>query len=178
LSLGYVGGTTIDDGTTGNQWRLGYTAQIRATFEKTIQRGVTAGVSAGFSTPPIDYIGTSFNSFASCGGECLANADVAQYLAFIRVGGGMGIHALYNAEAGVTEFSNFRTQSTNAILDPTSPAYDFTFGLGGGVAYGFSATADAYVEEEGDFVLHPQGNTVTTAAPHEFTLRAGFRVGF
>src|SRR4051812_47911779 len=56
LSIGYVDGTTINDGDTGSSWRFGYTAQIRATLEKTLQRGVTVGASAGFSNAPLTYV--------------------------------------------------------------------------------------------------------------------------
>ena len=180
LSLGYLEGMSVNDGTTGSTWQFGYTSQIRATFEKTIQRGVTVGVGAGFSTAPLTYqSGNGFNSFNNCGGTCRANADITQYLAYIRGGGGVGFHALYTLETGITEFSNFREQATNATLDPTSPAYDFTFGLGGGLGFGFSPTVDGYVGEQFDIILHPQGpNTTSASAPHQFTLRGGFRVGF
>lgn len=179
LSLGYLETSQIVDGQTGNTWQFGYTSQIRATFEKTLQRGVTVGVSAGFATVPLTYQGFSFNSFNSCAGSCQANADISQYLAFIRFGGGTGFHWMYSLEAGVTELSNFREQVTNETLDPTSPAYDFTFGAGAGASYGFSPTVDAYAGEQFDFILHPQGNTTTvTSAPRQFTFRAGFRVGF
>ena len=48
LSYGFVDATTIFDGNTGTEWRFGYAPQIRATFAKTLQRGITAGISAGY----------------------------------------------------------------------------------------------------------------------------------
>ncbi|HEY5062987.1 MAG TPA: hypothetical protein VII52_15715 [Gemmatimonadaceae bacterium] len=179
LSLGYLESSQIIDGQTGNQWTFGYTSQIQATFEKTLQRGVTVGVSAGFATAPLTYEGFSFNSFNSCGGSCQANADISQYMAFVRFGGGLGFHPIYSFEAGVTEFSNFREQVTNQTLDPIDAAYDFSFGGAGGGSYGFSPTVDAYVTGQFDLILHPQGNTTTiTSAPRQWTYRAGFRIGF
>ena len=176
LSLGYVEGMDVNDGVTGSSWQFGYTSQIRATIEKTIQRDVTVGVGAGFSTAPLTY---QSGRAVTCGGSCQANADITQYLAFVRGGGGTGFHTLYALEAGMTEFSNFRERATHATLGPTSPAYDFTFGLGGGLGFGFSPTVDSYVGEQFDIILHPQGTTTTSsAAPHQFTLRAGVRVGF
>ena len=180
ISLGYLEGMNVYDGASGSTWQFGYTSQIRATFEKTIQRGVTAGLSAGFSTAPLTHQSDgAFSSSGSCGGTCLADADIAQYLAFVRGGGGLGFHPLYNVEAGVTQFSNFRDRSAESALPPTMPAYDFTFGLGGGLGYGFTPTIDGYVGEQFDVILHPAGSSTTTAsAPRQFTFRAGVRVGF
>lgn len=176
LSYGFVDGTTIYDGNTGTQWRFGYSSQIRATLEKTLQRGFSGGISAGFSNAPLTYSGNSLNGF--CSFSCSATADITQIMAFVHGGSGIGFHGLYNVEAGFTEFSNFRETTTDTRLDPMNAAYDFSFGLGGGIGYGFSPTTDAYVGEMFDFVLHPQGTTVSSSAPRLMTFRAGFRVGF
>lgn len=176
LSIGYVDGTTVDDGDTGSTWRFGYTAQVRATLEKTIQRGVTVGASAGFSSPPLTYFSGSFDPRTNCLGSCEANADVTQLMAFVHGGAGVGFHFVYNLEGGVTEFSNFRVRSTDTELPPSNK-YDFTFGFGGGLGFGLSPTSDIYVDEMTDLVLHPS-NGGSTTAPRLFTFRAGFRVGF
>lgn len=177
LSYGYIDGMTVTDGDTGGQWQIGYTSQIRATFEKQLQRGVTAGVSAGFSNVSLNYSNPS--SFDGCAFSCAATAEVSQYLAFIQGGAtGVGFHGLYTLEAGATEFANFREKSTDAQLAPLDAKYDFTFGFGGGLGYGFSPTTDAYIGEVLDFVLHPQGSNVSSSAPRVATFRAGFRIGF
>ncbi|HET9730731.1 MAG TPA: hypothetical protein VFR41_14975 [Acidimicrobiia bacterium] len=176
LSIGYVDGTTVDDGDTGSQWRFGYTAQIRATLEKTIQRGITVGAAAGFASPPLTYVSGSFDPRTNCLGSCEANADVTQLMAFVHGGAGVGFHFVYNLEGGATEFSNFRVRSTDASLPPSNK-YDFTFGFGGGLGFGFSPISDIYVDEMTDLVLHPS-NGASTTAPRLFTFRAGFRVGF
>lgn len=178
LSYGYFDGTTIGDGATNTVWEFGYTSQIRATLEKTLQRGVTVGASAGFATPPLVYLNSDLTS--PCGGDsCSARADVTQWLAFLRAGGsGVGFHGEYNVEAGVTQFSNFRDRASGEALPPTTAANDFTFGFGGGFAYGFSPMAEAYVGEQLQFVLHPQGDNPQTHAPRFTTFRVGFRMGF
>jgi hypothetical protein len=181
LSLGYVEGITTSDATTGATWALGYAAQLRATLEKTMQRGLSVGASAGFSNVPLTY--TPSNTFVDgCGFQCQAKADVTQYMAFVRgsgVGGMGAFSGTYNVEAGVTQFANFRTRDAGVKLPDSGGAYDATFGIGGGFTYTIMPTADAYVAEMIDFVLHGQNNAFAAqSAPHFFTLRAGFRVGF
>jgi hypothetical protein len=176
LSYGFVDATTIFDGDTGTEWRFGYAPQIRATFEKTLQRGITAGISAGYATQPLTYTSSTFNT--DCGVSCSAKADVTQYMAFIAGGASQGFHFLYNIEGGVTQYSNFRVESVDTKLPPDKGGYDFSFGLGGGVGYGLSPTSDLYVTEVVDFVLHPQGSNASSSVPRLPEFRAGFRIGF
>ena len=176
LSFGYVDGTTINDGDTGTQWRFGYTSQVRATLEKTLQRGVTLGASAGFSDSPLTYVSGFVDPHTNCVGACDATANVTQLMAFIHGGGSTGFHFVYDLEGGLTEFSKFRTKLNEDPLPP-STKYDFTFGFGGGLGYGFSQISDIYVSEMTDLVLHPSNGT-STSAPRLFQFRAGFRVGF
>jgi hypothetical protein len=178
LSYGYVSGTTIADGSTAAVWQFGYTSQLRATVEKTVSAGTTVGVSAGFSTAPLTYTSSTIN--AACIASCEANADIAQYMAFFRGGGGNGFHGIYSIEAGMTEFSKFRTRDGDAALPPTGAKFDFSFGFGAGAGYGFSSSTEAYITEQWDLVLHHQGdvNGTNTNAPRLSTFRGGFRVGF
>lgn len=177
LSYGYLDGTTIGDGATKTVWDFGYTSQIRASLEKTIQRGVTIGASAGFATAPLVYTNADLTS--PCGGEaCSARADVTQWLAFLHAGGGVGFHGEYNVEAGITQFSHFRDRASGATLPPTSATNDFTFGFGGGFGYAFSSMSEAFVGEQFQFVMHPQGDNPQSHAPRFLTFRVGFRVGF
>jgi hypothetical protein len=178
LSIGYMEGITTTDDATGATWQFGYTGQIRATLEKTLQRGTTVGIAAGFANAPLTY---TSGSFGGCG-QCQATANVTQYTIFVQGGGGGsygGFHGLYTLETGVTQFSDFQEKSSGADLQPGAASYDATFGLGGGVGYTLSPTADLYVGEMVDFVLHHQSSAVAAqSAPRFFTLRAGFRVGF
>lgn len=185
LSLGYMEGISTTDDASGATWNFGYTSQIRATLEKTLARGTTVGIAAGFANAPLTYTsGSQFGggSFDGCGGQCRAEADITQYTIFIRGGGYgnfAGFHGLYSLETGVTQYSNFRDKSNDQQLQPTSGAYDATFGLGGGVGYTLTQMSDVYVAEVVDFVLHHQSSAVVAqTAPRFFTLRAGFRVGF
>lgn len=178
LSYGFVDGTTIADGATQTVWDFSYTSQLRATFEKVLQRSVSAGVSAGFSNPSLRYTNSDFTS--PCGGvACSARADVTQWLGFLHVGGtGVGFHGEYNIEAGVTQFSHFRDVTSGVALPPSTTSNDFTFGFGGGLGYTFSPIVNTYVGEEFQYVLHPHGDIQQTNAPRLTTFRVGFRMGF
>jgi hypothetical protein len=179
LSYGYQNGITVNDGDTNAQWAFGYTQQIRATLEKSLQPGVSLGVSAGFSNAPLTYTTTDPIAGGACGFQCSATGDITQYMAFIHGGTSpTGFHGIYDLEAGFTEFSNFHTKDGDVKFGPTDAKYDFSFGLGGGVGYTMSRDADIYVTEIFDFVLHPQGNNTSSSAPRLPVFRAGFRVGF
>ena len=82
LSYGYMDGLTLNDGHSNSIWQFRYTSQLRATLEKTISGGVSVGASAGFSNPRLSYIGRSVGD--PCGATCQADAQVTQYMAFVR----------------------------------------------------------------------------------------------
>jgi len=173
LSLGYVDGMTLRDESTSSTWSFAYTSQLRATIEKTVQRGVTIGAAAGFSNGRLTYQGATLSE---CGISCPADADITQYMAFVRTGGtGVGFHGTYSLEGGITRFSNFRERSTGNALPPASATNDFTFGFGGGFEYGFSPTMAAYVNQHFDVVLHRQDSG---SAPRLLTFSVGGRIGF
>jgi hypothetical protein len=176
LSFGLLDGATIHDGDTGGTWQFGYTSQLRATLEKRLQSNVTVGFSAGFATAPLTY--TPAASTGSCGAQCNARADVTQYMLFVHGGTGQGFHFIYTLEGGVTQFGNFRVKDDDSKLPPDDAKYDFSFGLGGGVGYGLSASTDVYVAAIEDYVLHSQGSNTSSSAPRLGSVRAGFRFGF
>jgi hypothetical protein len=179
LSYGYMDGYSMSDDDSQSHWAFGGASQIRATFEKTVQRGITIGAAAGFSTTPLIYstVVNPANGGGPCGAGCRATADVTQLMAFVHGGGGYGFHPVYDLEGGFTEFANFRERSTDVRLAPTSADFSFTFGFGGGLGYGFSQTTDVYVSESYELIIHPS-ESETGSAPRALVFRAGFRVGF
>lgn len=179
LSYGFIDGTTISDGNSGDTWQFGYTSQIRATLEKTMDRNFAIGVAAGFSTAPMTFSSSATSPInTGCLAGCAANADITQYLGYIRSGGGLGFHGLFSLEGGATEFSRFRDKANGASLPPTGGTYDFTIGFGGGIGYGVSTISEIYAEDQYDFVLHPEGANTTTSAPRLMVIRVGGRIGF
>jgi hypothetical protein len=180
LSIGYVSGITTTDEATGATWVFGYTSQLRATVEKTFSQGMTAGVAAGYSSAPLTYSSASqFNG--ACPGSCQANADITQYLAFVRVASGAttGFGGTFGAEGGVTQFSKFRDRATKTSLAPADGSYDLTFGFVAGFHYRMSRLSELHVDQSYDFVLHKQSSSVTSQeVPRLLTFRGGVRFGF
>jgi hypothetical protein len=178
LSYGYVDGLSFTDRDTRGSWQFSYASQLRATVEKTLQRGATVGVAAGFTTANLVYLGDRL-AVPNCATTCPASADITQYVAFVRSGGGTGIFPMWELEAGITRFSNFRERTTGEALPPRNVTNDFTFGFGPGIGYGISPITSVYAASQLDFVLHPQDESAPVhSAPRLFSLRAGFRVGF
>ena len=82
----------------------------------------------------------------------------------MHAGSGLGFHGMYNLEAGITQFGHFRDRATGADLSSGS-SNDFTFGFGGGLGYGFAPNMDMYVGQQGDIILHSQGDETDPEAP-------------
>lgn len=176
LSVGFLDGMTIDDGDTDSEWQFGYSTQVRATLEEVVQGNMTVGVAAGFSTAPLTY--SSFDGFGECAFSCTAHADITQVLGTLRGGGGIGLHGIYEIEAGLTEFSNFREDFTNTPLSPDS-RYDFSFAFGGGIGFGLVGLGEIFAAEEIGTVLHSNNAAnIQTTPPRIFTTRIGWRYGF
>jgi hypothetical protein len=175
LSYGFVEGIRLTDESTQGTWDFSYAPQIRATFEKNLQRGVSFGVSAGFTTAKLAYQATVVSNPCSFG--CSANADITQYMVFLRGGTGIGFHGVYNLEGGVTRFSNFRERESGNRLPPQKATNDMTFGFGGGLGYGFASNSEVYVGQQIDLVMHPSDGT-QGGAPRLGVFRGGFRFGF
>jgi hypothetical protein len=183
LSIGYLEGITTTDEATGATWRFGYTSQLRATIEKTLSPGTSVGVAAGYSTGPLTYYSAN-QVTAACPGGCPAKADITQYLAFVRGGGGgfgagTGLRGTFNAEGGVTRFSKFRDRIAETPLAPNGGSYDFTVGFGAGIGYRISQLSEVYIDQSYDFIFHKQSSTSTNqSVPRLLNFRGGFRFGF
>jgi hypothetical protein len=174
LSYGLYELGTLEDGKTGNEWNFGYTTQLAATLEKTLSGGGAIGVIAGFASPRLTYrpIGT-FDP--TC---CTAKADVTQLLATARLGGGFyGFRSSIVIDAGATQFANFRDAATDLKLTGGG-AWDPTFGTGYELGVALTPKTDVYFSFSFLFVLHDQGNAVSTTPPFNHTMKIGVRQGF
>lgn len=171
VSLGYfwVPGD-VTDAKTNATWSFGYSAQLAATFEKTVQRNVAVGVLAGFASPNLTYSSASVPSTT-------ARADVTQLMATARLGtGGYGTRSSFLLSLGGIQYHNFRDITTSAKLpgDTWDPAFGtgYTFGLA------LAPVTDVYFESDWMFILHSQGNTVQRFPPQTFVFKIGFKQGF
>ncbi len=177
LSYGLFELGTYEDGRSNTQWNFGYTTALTATLEKTLAAGAAVGIEATFANPKLNY--NPIGTFTTCPTGCTATADVTQYMATGRIGGGfLGFQSSLVVEAGATQFSNFRDVTTNTRLDGVGGHWDPTFGTGYDFGVVLRPTTDVYIETGLLFVMHDQGNTVTAAPPINYTLKVGVRQGF
>ena len=137
---------------------------------------MTLGVAAGYSNAPLTY--SSLGQFnGACAGSCLANADITQYLAFVRGGAGGGVTGLSRniqcrgRRDAVLEVSR---SLDRLALPPANGSYDLTFGFGAGFGYRMSRLSELYVDQSYDFVLHKQSASVTNQeVPRLLIFRGG-----
>jgi hypothetical protein len=171
LSYGLFELGSMADGANRNTWNFGYTTQIAATLEKTIQRGIAVGAVAGFASPNLTYTNSALAT------NTTARADVTQLMATARIGGGtFGFQSSFNLSAGGVQYANFRDKVTNAKLP--GGGWDPAFGTGYSFGLNVTPETEIYIGSDLLFVLHSQGDQVQSTVPHAFTFKLGFRQGF
>jgi hypothetical protein len=176
LSYGLFELGTYTDGRSNETWDFGWTTSLAATLEKTLSAGAAVGLEAAFASPRLNYnpVGGAFCTFG-----CTAKADVTQFLATGRIGGGfLGIRSSFVVKAGATQFGNFRDATTDTRLSGMGGGWDPTFGTDYEFGVSLAQKTEMYFETGLLFVLHDSGNTVTTAPPTNYTIKIGVRQGF
>lgn len=169
---GFVQMQTVEDYATGSRWDFGTVTQWRATVERSLRNGGAVGVAGTWARPSLAYEG------GGCAGACDAEATVFQLMALFRTGGGEGFHQVIELHAGVTGFSDFRTED-DVDLPPRGTVLDPTFSVGYGFAYGFSRRAHLMIVQDVGAVLHRRDDApagANTLRQYQ-TTRIGFRVG-
>jgi hypothetical protein len=146
---------TLQDGTTGSEWRfdsgLGYTAS----FEHPTQSGIMVGLEGSYARPRMIYTQTTTTpGFGSaCIGGCDATGTITQIQALVHSGNGYSFHPVYQLTVGATGFSNF-TDASGGRLGASSTDYDFSFAIGYGLGFGLSSKVAIEVVQELGTVLH------------------------
>ena len=135
----------VRDGTSNSLWQFGDATQYAASIEKPISgSGVTLGVRGTHARVPLRYSGNVVTD---------ADANVSQVMAVLHVASGREFHSVLELSAGATIYSNFRSRTTDARLDPSSDT-DFAFGFGYGFGYNFSPTFAIDVIQDQSTSLH------------------------
>lgn len=170
LSIGWLShqGQLCDDG-TGSCWNFGSAPQWRGTLEYPMGTGATIGVAATAARAPLIYGG------GSCPQACDADANVTQYFANLRIGGGLGFHQVIDLNAGITVFSNFR-RTTGERLLPEKAVTDFTFAVGYGFGYSVSQRVQIMLVQDFGLVIHKRQTGTANRTMQQSTLRVGGRV--
>jgi hypothetical protein len=152
----------VHDGTTNSVWSFGDATQYAVSLEKPISgSGVTFGLRGTHARVPLFYSGNTNTD---------ADANVSQVMAVLHVASGQGFHSVLELSAGATIFSNFRSRTTDARLEPTSPDADFAFAFGYGFGYNFSPTfAIDFVQDQSTSMHQKTGLSASEGSSNRFT---------
>jgi hypothetical protein len=152
----------VHDGTTNSIWSFGDATQYAVSVEKPISgSGVTLGLRGTHARVPLFYSGNTNTD---------ADANVSQVMAVLHIASGQGFHSVLELSAGATIFSNFRSRTTDARLEPTSPDADFAFAFAYGFGYNFSPTFAIDVVQDQSTSLHQKsGLGASEGSSNRFT---------
>lgn len=165
LSAGWLQHSTMCDAEAC--WNFGGAPQFRGTLELPVGESAALGFAASTARAPLTYSG-------SCG-TCDADANISQFLANFRMGGGLGFHQVIDVVAGTTMYSNFR-HTDGTRLGTGKAVNDLTFGLGYGFGYGISGRAQLVIVQEWALVLHKRQPGSPDNTAQQQTIRIGGRV--
>lgn len=163
----------IEDYATASTWDMGTLFPWRVTVERTLRGGGAIGLAGVLARPTLAY------DDGSSGTSRDAKANFFQILALFRTGGGQGFSQVIELQAGVTGFSNFREEGSDAQLEPVGTVLDPTFSVGYGFAYGFTRSTQVVLLQEVGALLHRRDNAPSGANTLRQTqvTRLSFRVG-
>lgn len=181
LSAGLFNGNTVDDGSTGSEWRLGQATnpQIRLAAERSLQgqSGISIGVAGTYTHAPFTYIGTGGPS--SCL-QCAAHLDLVSLGVSFHAGGGIGLHQVLEASAGALQYRNFKRDSDSSPLAPIGGNIDPYFTFGYGFGYTINPTTQVSVVQDFGLALHERTG-LTSEQSNSLrlrTIRLNLRYGF
>jgi hypothetical protein len=150
---------TVVDGRTNSIWVLeeSSAAQYRASIEMPIANQSTIGIVGAYARMPFEYRLRSADepvpSPANSCTRCDAHLDVSSIALAFHAGGGLGLHQVIDAQAGVTRFHNLRADDGRALA-PTSGDTDLSFAFGYGVGYATSARFQITLVQDFGFAFH------------------------
>jgi hypothetical protein len=175
---------SIIDGRTNSVWYLdgSSAAQYRGSIEKGIGNQSTIGITGTYARVPFEYrvrsddepVPSPENSCARCD----ARVDVSSLALSFHAGGGLGLHQVIEAQAGVTRFTGLRADDGRKLA-PLSGDTDLSFALGYGFGYALSPRLQIALVQDFGFVLHQRdglrGGDRSTI--QQRTTRLGVRYG-
>jgi hypothetical protein len=173
---------SVIDGRTNSIWDLdgSSAAQYRASIEVRVANQSTIGIVGTYARMPFEYRVRSADAPVpeeSCT-RCDAHLDVSSVALAFHAGGGLGLHQVIEAQAGVTRYSDLRADDGRSLA-PTSGDTDFSFAFGYGVGYAASPRFQIALVQDFGWSLHQRdglgGGESSTA--HQRVTRLGLRYG-
>ena len=170
----------VDDGRTRSAWDMARSsaAQYRGSLEWAIRNQASIGLVGTFARVPFRYLHRSDEEPppVPCP-RCDAHLDISSLGLQFHVGGGLGLHQVIQAQAGITRYSNLRADN-GLRLAPRSDQ-DLSFAVGYGFGYSVSPRFQISIVQDFGFVLHQReglsGNEGSTI--QQRTTRLNVRYG-
>jgi hypothetical protein len=172
-SVGITQGFMILDGSTGSEWDFGSGLDYAVRVEHPTSSGQLAvGLQGSFARLPVGYSSSTFSGDAK--------ADLMQLMGLVRYGSGYGFHPVYELQAGVIGFSDFRSTGTPQVQISSSTDYDPKFSLGYGFGFGLSPSSSIEVVQELGTVLHQRTGLSASQSnyPRIYVTRLGGKIAF
>ena len=147
---------TILDGRTNAAWEFARNAiQYRASLEYALA-SATIGVQGSWAPAvptTVRALGLAERPpLVGCQPQCAASADLLGLSAIGHVGGGVGVHQVIEASAGVMQLRNLRLDGGTTL--PPEQDTDLHASIGYGIGYGLSPRAAITLVQEFGIVSH------------------------
>lgn len=176
LSAGLLNISSIADRNSGADWQFGQGIEWRLTMDHAIQNQSGIGLTVGYASMPLDYAPGASGS-AVCGSVCNARAQVWSILAGFHSGGGLGFHQVLEVDAGITQFSSFRTDAGERI-EAEKQSWDFAASIGYGFGIGLTPRLSFSIVQAYGMIFHPdRGSGSSSGYAQNNATRIGMKYG-
>jgi hypothetical protein len=175
-SIGLFNGNGVNDGSTGSTWDFGNasTPQYRLGAERAFSTSMSIGAAGTYTHVPFTYMGSE-----GCG-ECSAHLDMFTVGGTFRYGGGLGLHQVLEATAGIVDYTNLKRDVDGTKLPPAGGNIDPYFVFGYGFGYTLNPQMEVSIVQDFGLGLHERDGLTSEDSNtlRQRTLRLNFRYGF
>jgi len=173
--IGLFNGNGVNDGNTNSSWDFGNatTPTYRLGVEQAVGRSTSVGVTSTYTHVPFTYLGSE-----GCG-QCAAHLDMLTVGATARYGGGLGLHQVLEATAGIVDYMNLKRDADKTKLPPTGGNIDPYFVFGYGFGYTMNPQMEISIVQDFGLALHERDGLTSQDSNtlRQRTLRLNFRYG-
>ena len=186
-SVGLFNANTVSDGGTHSRWDFGQssTPRIRASIEKAVSTNASVGLTGTYAHVPFIYEATNVGipDASEIGTTCIscdAHLNIVSLGGSFHYGGGIGLHQVIEASAGLLQYRDMKRDDDHADLAPAGGNIDPYFTFGYGFGYSISPTMQLSVVQDLGLALHESSGLSSDESNtlRERTLRVNFRYGF
>ena len=172
VSVGFVQGYSIQDGSTGSDWDFGSGLEYAARLERPLASGISIGIQGVYSKMPLTYSSTTLSDDAT--------ARVTQLMGVLHYGRGYSFHPIYELAIGVIGYSDFRTTGAGETRLSNSTDWDPKFSIAYGFGFGLSSSASVEILQEFGTALHQREGLAGSSSsfPRIYVTRLGVKLSF